>query len=219
MAQQQQGSSDMKSSERKGEIVKPSKQSGGLERGRSERRGSTEGMIRADEWPSFGSSMAPFSIMRRLADDMDRLFYDFGRGRLPFLADVERPFGAPLVETSLFIPDVEIFERDGEWVLHCDLPGLNKEDVNIELHQDRIIVRGERQREKTEEKRGVVRSERSYGSFVRSVALPEGADVDSATAHFRNGVLEISVPMPEQSSKVRRLEIMGEDEKRSTSTH
>ena len=90
----------------------------------------------------------------------------------------------------------------------ADLPGLKKEDVKIDITDDAITIQGERRSEHQEEREGVYRSERSYGSFYRVVPLPEGAMTDQAKATFNNGVLEITMPAPpEQVTRGRRLEI------------
>ena len=107
-----------------------------------------------------------------------------------------------------------MFERDGKLIVHADLPGLNKDDLRIQVVNDQLVIEGERRREHEEDKGPIHRSERSYGSFMRSVALPEGANVDQAHAEFNNGVLEISVPIPEQK-QARQIPIQtGSPERR-----
>jgi HSP20 family protein len=106
-------------------------------------------------------------------------------------------------------PAVEVFERDGQFVVRADLPGLTPENVTIETSGDSLIIQGERQSELNVEEQGVYRAERSYGRFSRIIALPEGADVEHATARFDNGVLEVSVPVPARAQGRRRIEIQG----------
>jgi HSP20 family molecular chaperone IbpA/Arc/MetJ-type ribon-helix-helix transcriptional regulator len=86
-------------------------------------------------------------------------------------------------------PAVEVRERDGNLVVSAELPGLNKDDVKVEVTGDGLVIQGERKREQEEERGGVHRSERSYGSFYRSIPLPEGANIEQAKAQFNNGVL------------------------------
>jgi len=145
-----------------------------------------------------------------LMDDMDRIFHDFGLGW------GWRPgFGtgwlkSPGRETGWdgWMPSVEVFQRSSELVVRADLPGLNKEDVKVDVTDDTITIEGERRRHEEEQRGGVFRSERSYGSFRRVIALPEGAITDQAKARFRDGVLEITMPAPpEHVTRGRRLEI------------
>jgi HSP20 family protein len=103
---------------------------------------------------------------------------------------------------------VEVFERDKQLVVRADLPGLTKDDIDVNITEDEIVLKGERRQESEENEEGYYRSERTYGSFYRSIPLPEGVDPDQANASFRNGVLEITMPAPEQTAKRRkRLEI------------
>jgi len=125
--------------------------------------------------------LSPFSFMRRFNEEMDRLYgdFDFGRslasglgGEIARLADLE---------TSLWAPQVEAFERDGKLIVRADLPGLSKDDINVDITDDAIKSRGERRQEKEENKDGYYRSERSYGSFYRSIPLPLGINVESVS--------------------------------------
>jgi HSP20 family protein len=95
-------------------------------------------------------------------------------------------------------------------VVTADLPGVKKEDVKIEVDQDAITLQGQRRQEQTTQDRGYYRSERSYGSFYRTIPLPEGADPSTATATFRDGVLEIALQAPQKRSGTRSLEIKDE---------
>ncbi len=107
---------------------------------------------------------------------------------------------------SMWIPRIEMFERDGNLVITADLPGTKKGDVNVELHHDHVVIQGERRQDQTVNERGFYRSERSYGSFYRSIPLPQGVDGDSAKATFEDGVLRVEMKAPEQK-KARQLDI------------
>lgn len=110
--------------------------------------------------------------------------------------------------TSLWSPQIESFQRGDQFIVRADLPGLKKEDVNIEVSDDSIVIQGERREEHEEDREGYYRSERSYGSFYRTVPLPEGAITESAKADFHDGVLEITVQAPPREvSRRRRIEI------------
>ena len=98
-------------------------------------------------------------------------------------------------------------QRDNELVITADLPGLSKDEVTVDVTDNVLTLQGERKREHEEEKEGIYRSERSYGSFYRAIPLPEGAITEQARATFRDGVLEIRLPAPPASTKGRRIEI------------
>jgi HSP20 family protein len=150
----------------------------------------------------------PFTFMRRFSEEMDRLFGDVGFGA-DWLAPVLGR--AAKLPGGLWSPEVEVVERDNELVLRADLPGLTKDDVKIELSNEGITLEGERKSESKEDGEGYYRSERSYGKFYRRIPLPEGVEVDDATASFNNGVLEITMPAPKREQrKPRKLEISAE---------
>jgi HSP20 family protein len=152
----------------------------------------------------------PYGLIERFADEMDRIFDDFGFGRTLVGPRFGRAW--PAFERDAgwdaWSPNIDVFQRESELVIRADLPGLNKDDVKIDVTDDTLTIQGERRREHEEERGGVYRSERSYGSFHRIVPLPEGTITEQAKASFRDGVLEITVPAPpEHVRRGRRLEI------------
>jgi HSP20 family protein len=150
----------------------------------------------------------PVSLIERFADEMDRMFDDFGIGRSRVPRWGSNWLTSRGAEMDLWSPSVEIFQRNSELVVRADLPGLSKDDVKVDVTDEAITIHGERRREHEDERAGVYRSERSYGSFHRVIALPEGAITDQAKATFRDGVLEVTIPAPpEQVTRGRRLEI------------
>jgi HSP20 family protein len=152
-------------------------------------------------------TMSPFSLMRRFSEEMDRLFGDFSFGG-NLASGFGREFGRLAdLESSMWLPQVEAFEREGKLFVRADLPGLTKDDINVDITDDAIKIRGERRQEKEESEAGYYRSERNYGSFYREIPLPSGIDSEQAKATFNNGVLEISMPAPEKRSASRRIEI------------
>ena len=108
---------------------------------------------------------------------------------------------------SMWSPHVEVSERDGKLLIEADLPGMKREDINVQIEQDAIVIQGERNAHQTSNQGGYYRSERSYGSFYRTIPLPEGANADSAQASFRDGVLEIELDAPREQQRGRRLDI------------
>jgi len=156
------------------------------------------------------ASRSPYWAFDRFADDVDRFFDDFGFGRGWM---TPRLFRDRSMETRQsadwgWTPEVEVFHRGSELIIRADLPGLKKEDVKVDVTEDRVTIEGERRREHKEEREGFYRSERSYGTFYREVPLPPGTMSDQAKATFNNGVLEVTMPAPPESARRgRRLEI------------
>jgi HSP20 family protein len=111
---------------------------------------------------------------------------------------------------GFWAPELESFLRDDKFVVRLDVPGLNKDEVNVEVTDDTLVIHGERQNAHEEERDGYYRSERTYGRFYREVPLPEGALPETAQANYRDGVLEITVTAPPREvSRPRRVEIGG----------
>jgi|SRR5579872_1651693 len=137
-------------------------------------------------------SSNPFSLMRRFSEEMDRTF-----GRI-----FRREEGE-----SFWSPAIEVEEADGQLKVHADLPGIKPEDVRVEVTDDQLVIQGERKYEHEEKNKGMYRSERRYGQFYRTIPLPEGAHTEQAKARFKNGVLEIDLPIPEQKSNRREIPI------------
>ena len=136
----------------------------------------------------------PFGMVRRFAEEMDHLFEDFTHGypgRLPSV--FRREAGLIPAEWS---PRIDVVQRNGSYVVRADLPGLSKGDVKVELTDEALLLHGERKVEKEEKKEGLMYRECEYGSFFRSIPLPEGVDPDKAEAVFRDGVLEVTLPCP-----------------------
>jgi len=136
--------------------------------------------------------------MRRIGEDMDQLFANFF-GRDPFEA-------LGLTGTTTW-PEVEVYRHENKLVVRADVPGLNREDVNVEVSDNELRVSGERRHESEQREREYYRSERTYGSFSRTIPLPEGAKTDTASATFHNGVLQIEIEVPVQTSRSRKIDV------------
>jgi HSP20 family protein len=157
-------------------------------------------------------TVTPFSLMRRFGEDMERLFDDFQGFRVGSLFGREFfPFTKEFEHVN-WVPKVEVLQHNGELTVRADLPGLKKDDVKVEVTAEGLTLSGERKEEKEEEREGYYRSERSYGSFYRYIPLPEGVKTDSATAKFRDGVLEVSMQAPKREPHGRLLEIKAAEE-------
>ena len=109
-----------------------------------------------------------------------------------------------------WMPAMDLAETDDHFVLRADLPGMGEEDVKIELEDTTLTVSGERKADHEAKGEGYYRVERAFGSFARTLTLPQGVDPEAVSASFDRGVLEIRVPKPE-ARKPRRIEIGGAD--------
>ena len=105
-----------------------------------------------------------------------------------------------------WVPPMDLVETDDHLVLTADLPGLDSDDVNIEVKDGVLTVSGERKTEHEERADGFYRVERAFGGFSRSLSLPEHVDAEAISANFDKGVLEIRIPKPAER-KPHRVEI------------
>jgi len=177
------------------------------------------GVVRSGSSSLRGSGAAnPFELMQRMSDDMDRLFQQFGFGRsgigLGPIFGASQGFGVDdgqqlsAGDQTLWVPQVETARRGDRFVIRADLPGMKKDDIRIHVDDDAVSISGERRSHQQEERDGLFTSERSYGSFYRTVPLPEGVNADQCEAQFNDGVLEISLPAPKvQQRQPRQIDI------------
>lgn len=149
----------------------------------------------------------PFGVMRRMHDEMDRVFGEAFGGRVGA--------GAMGGGLSTWTPALEVSERDNEMTVCAELPGLKPEEVKVEVTDDALVIQGERKQEHEEKEGGRWHSERHYGRFYRTIPLPEGANAEQARADFRNGELRVTVPVQRQESKRRQIPIGGSSGQRS----
>jgi HSP20 family protein len=163
--------------------------------------------------PVYGSSLAtsPFGLMRRMAEDMDRILEDFGFAgpgfaTTPLLSPgfERQSAGVMPSRSNAWTPTLETFRRGDNLVVRADLPGLRKEDVEVEIDDGVLMISGERSEEQVENRDDFYRSERRYGRFHRALALPEGITGETCEATFRDGVLEVTLPMPKQEERQAR---------------
>lgn len=135
--------------------------------------------------------LSPFERMEEMMEDFFRR--PFGR---PFWSGMPR-----MMEEIEPTPSVDIYEEGDNIVLKSEMPGMSKEDVEVNLTDDTITISGEKKKEEKVEKKNYYRLERSFGSFKRSFALPAGVQSDRAKASFKNGVLEVAIPKSEEAKK------------------
>mmetsp|Transcript_3980 Transcript_3980/g.5580 ORF Transcript_3980/g.5580 Transcript_3980/m.5580 type:complete len:152 (-) Transcript_3980:13-468(-) len=136
---------------------------------------------------TFWTEVDPFSEMDRMQRQIDSLFSMVPSDKS---SKGER-------KRSFWNPTCDLRETDKEIILHAELPGVKKEDINIELKDGRLSITGEKKLEKKEENEKFHRVERTYGKFSRTLAVPDGVQADHIKASFTDGVLEVSLPKPE----------------------
>jgi HSP20 family protein len=127
----------------------------------------------------------------------------------PFTREIDRVFDAffgQAEQARRWVPPMDLVEAEDHFVLRADLPGLTEDDVNIEVRDATLTISGQRNAEHEERERGWYRIERAFGSFNRSLTLPDGVDPDRIEAVFSHGVLELRIPKPEER-KPRRISI------------
>jgi HSP20 family protein len=128
----------------------------------------------------------------------DRLAEDFWRRPFPGLLFGER---WPPPAISLKMPSLDVFEEKDELVVKADLPGMNKDEIEVTVTGDVVTIKGEKKKEEEVKEKDYYRRERSYGSFVRSVQLPCEVKSDQIKANFKDGVLEVRMPKTEEAKK------------------
>lgn len=175
----------------------------GREEGRQARSTGTLGVSR------------PQALLQRLSEDVDRLFDQFGfaRSGLQLSHLFDRHLWADRLrnaraDQALWSPQVEVFRRDGNLVVRADLPGVKKDDLQVDVDNDVLTVSGERFDEHEDRRDDFFRSERSYGQFFRAIPLPDGVKPEDVKATFTDGVLEITAPVPSaEPRQSRRVEV------------
>jgi HSP20 family protein len=111
-------------------------------------------------------------------------------------------------EAEEISPSLDIYEEDNELVLKADMPGVDKNDIKVELTDHMLTISGEKEKEEKIEKENYYRCERVHGSFYRRLELPEEVDTEHIKAHFENGVLEVKIPKPkEEIGKIKEISI------------
>jgi len=142
----------------------------------------------------------PVRGLTSIQNEMNRLFNTF--------FDTPTPGSGGNGGSTLrrWIPAMDLVETDEHFVLKADLPGLTEADVNVEVEDNVLTISGERQAEHEDKREGYVRVERAFGTFRRSLTLPEGINPEAVQASFENGVLEVRIPKPEER-KPRKVAI------------
>ena len=145
----------------------------------------------------------PAALIRRMFRDLD----PWSEARFPFTGLRKTLSDVP------WMPPLELTERDNNLIMKLDLPGLQKENIDVTLGEEGLVITGERTHEAETKKNEWFTTERTYGRFYRLVPLPEGVDYKEVKAAFKNGVLEITVPIPAAAAKApHKVLVEGEPE-------
>ncbi len=139
----------------------------------------------------------PMGNLQSFQDEMNRLFHQFFRGG----TGEEAGWG-----TYTWAPPVDIYETDEALVFQAELPGVSKDAVSIEIHQNTLSLRGERKHEAEVPEHRYHRTERAYGAFQRAFVLPTLVDQEKVQATYHDGMLELRLPKSE-AAKPRRIAI------------
>jgi HSP20 family protein len=140
----------------------------------------------------------PYGEMNRLLEEM-----------IGGTAGPTRRSGRQQGVATEWAPTIDALTKDSDVVIRVELPGVKQEDVDISLHDNVLTISGERRSEEEEERGGYHIRERRYGSFRRSVALPEGIDESKISARYEDGVLEVTVEGAAVAREPKRIQIQG----------
>ena len=132
----------------------------------------------------------PFKDLLSLQDRMNRLFDESVRNVKP---------GDEALSSAIWSPAVDIYETDDEVVVKAELPEVNQKDIDIQIENNTLILRGERKLNKETKKENFHRIERAYGTFSRSFTLPGTIDQEKISADYKDGILKISMPKREDT--------------------
>lgn len=138
-----------------------------------------------DEW------LNPFRELERIQDEMNKLFNTSFSQVPEETRRMERAWS----------PAIDIQEKENKIDIKADLPGVKKEDVNVSVEDDTLLIEGKREEKKDLEEEGYRRRERFYGNFCRELGLPSSVDRENIKASYKDGVLELTLPKKEEAKR------------------
>lgn len=145
----------------------------------------------------------PFMDLTRWERDMERMFDDFlGRRMRPWWPE---RWSLPAV-LEISSPTVDLYEDKDDIVVKAELPGMDKDNIEVNLTDHTLTIKGEKKKEGEVKEENYYKSERSYGSFVRTLELPKEVHADKVKASFKNGVLEVRLPKTEEA-KTKEIKV------------
>ena len=147
----------------------------------------------------------PMDELRQMQNHADRMFKEVFE---PFYVERRLLKGAKEDQiTKTTKPFVDVIEKDDEFVIRADIPGVDKKDIKVDVKGDILDITAERKDEKEEKENGYIRKERYYSKFHRSINLPTEVFPEKTEATFKDGVLELKMPKVEEVGKVKRIEV------------
>ena len=159
-------------------------------------------------WGKNGESLSrdsgsPFAEFQK---EVNRLFDNFSENMFSL-----SPMRRNLQDVSAVYPKMDVSETDEEFKISAELPGMDEKDIDVSVSRDVLTIKGEKKAEKEEKKPSYYRMERTYGTFQRSIPLPEGVEKDQVKATFKKGVLNVVIPKSEKTVKEsKKVEIKTE---------
>jgi len=160
-----------------------------------------------------------WDMQRRMNAEFNRMLRDpFGALTTSFGGGNDASFGLDTfggsnfnqqLNSMMMVPAMDVRDCGDKLCVSCELPGLRKEDVNIELHRNRLTISGQRKEEAKREGENWITQERRFGKFSRTIAVPEGVRPENVSAQFNDGMLELSIQKPPPAEPVHRIQLQG----------
>ena len=167
-------------------------------------------------WPGLlggGIAASPWELVRRMTEEMNQLFQSLGgTGAGPVGTVLERRQTAG--PAPLLVPRTEVIQQPDALLVRVDLPGLAADEIDVTVEDGLLTITGERRQQDVQEGEGFIRSELTYGTFLRTIPLPDGADEENIQAVCRNGMLEVRIPI-EKREQGRRVTVQADQSDRS----
>ncbi len=146
--------------------------------------------------------------MREMQKRMDSVFRDFFEKQSSSLLPEGEAENRDLISQDYATPASDLFETENEVVAEIDIPGVEKDDIEVSISEDSVKIKAEKSEEKEEEKQGVYRQERSFSGFYREFPLSKQVDPDNAEAEYQEGVLKIKLPKVEKDEEeIKKIEV------------
>ena len=146
----------------------------------------------------------PSELLDTLQHDLERMWDDFPAfGPWPIF----RPFRRAGAREAAWAPRLDVYEEADTLIVKADLPGIKKEDLEVSLEQDRLIIRGERREEREVKEERYYRLERNVGSFYRALPLPFAVKPEQIAATYRDGILDIRIPKPAEQKTAQKIAV------------
>lgn len=147
----------------------------------------------------------PFSLLRRMQNELSQAFTS--DSNLSRRTGGETQAAGDSLTNVMWVPAIEVAMQDNNFVISAEVPGVPDEDIRVQVTDDSVIIQGERQVEREEDRGAIRRTERAYGQFYRVIPIPDGADPEQARAEIQNGVLRVTVPISQSRSNTREIPV------------